>query len=351
MVAAISSSAISNVSGLNTKVATQAQAVLNAMGAQVSTIWDCQSTVSNNLAQQYPWIFDGMADTTQAANDAAAVQQALQRSQQAAQLQIQGQLAQAQKLMASSDPKLQSQGQAIKNQAKQALKNLNAGIDAAGQSSTQAKGQQQDKVDATYLKGSGWDIAAMALRSLSAGFTLGLSEFMLLLKRCLAGVAAYIVLLPALLLAVMACWKLLQACIGIFSHLAIYVAMVTLAAAFGVAIAPLMMLSYLTDEFKRFGQAFTSFWHQALAGRIVLGAGVKLAVIAFGNLSILCVSAGGAVVAALMGSNAGMGSTMLMGIVAALPFVAAGFAVDFFSQFIQKAPTAGIGQFTGSFHP
>jgi hypothetical protein len=173
----------------------------------------------------------------------------------------------------------------------------------------------------------------------------------LLLKRCLAGVAAYIVLLPALILAVMACWKLIQACIGIFSHLCSYVAVLTLAAAFGVAIAPLMMLSYLSEEFKRYGQTFTSFWLQALAGSIVLGVGVKLAVIAMGGLTTLCVSAGGAVVSALMGSSAGMGQTALMGIVAALPFVAAGFAVDFFSQFIQKAPTSGIGQITGSFHP
>jgi len=346
MVGAISSSAIANVSGLNTKVATQAQTVLNAMGAQVSTIWDCQSTVSNNLAQQYPWMFDGMSDASQQANDAAAVQQALQRSQAAANLQIQGQLSQAQKLMASSDPKLQAQGQAIKTQANQALKNLQQGLDAANTSKTTATSTAQQQAQ-DY---NGFTMVSV-LRSFAGGFSLGISELFLLLKRCLAGVAAFIVLLPSLILAVMACWKLIQACIGIFSHICSYVAVLTLASAFGVAIAPLMMLSYLSEEFKRYGQAFTSFWLQALAGSIVLGVGVKLAVIAMGGLSILCISAGSAVVAALMGSNVGMGATMLMGIVAALPFVAAGFAVDFYSQFIQKAPTAGIGQFNGSFHP
>jgi ElaB/YqjD/DUF883 family membrane-anchored ribosome-binding protein len=346
LVGAIASAATNNVRGLNTVVAAKAQTVLNNMGDQVQTIWECQAVVSNNLAELNPWIFDGLQDGNDAANSAAVVQQALQRNQQAMQLQIQTQLAQAQKLISSNDPKLQAQGQAIKSQANQAMKNLQNGIDAAGVAKT--TGQTQAQIQAQ--DNSGWTLVSV-MRSFAAGFSLGLSEIMLLVKRCLAGVVAFVVLLPCLILAVMACWKIIQACIGIFSHLAIYVAVVTLAGAFAIALGPLAFFTYLTEEFKRYGQAFVSFWLQALAGSIVLGVAVKLAVIGFGNLSLLCISAGSAVVAALMGGNVGIGSTMLQGVIAALPFVAAGFALDFFAQFIQKAPTAGIGQISGSFQP
>jgi ElaB/YqjD/DUF883 family membrane-anchored ribosome-binding protein len=351
LVGAIASAATNNVKGLNTVVAAKAQIVLNKMGDQVQTIWDCQPVVSNNLAEQYPWIFNGFQDGNDAANSAAVVQQSLQRNQQAMQLQIQTQLAQAQKLINSGVSAQVTQGQAIKAQANQALRNIQNGIDAAGTAQADGKNKAQDAVNASYLKGDGWGVTAMIMRNLSAGVTLGLSEFFLLLKRCLAGVAAFVVLLPALILAVMACWKIIQACIGIFSHLAIYVAVVTLAGAFAISLGPLAFFTYLTEEFKRYGQAFVSFWLQALAGSIVLGVAVKLAVIGFGNLSIMCISAGSAVVAALMGGNSGIGATMLQGVIASLPFVAAGFALDFFAQFIQKAPTAGIGQISGSFQP
>jgi hypothetical protein len=351
LVGAISSAATNNVKGLNTLVASKAQSVLNNMGDQVQSIWECQSIVSNNLADQYPWIFDGFQDGTAAANSAALVQQSLQRNQAAMSLQIQGQLAQAQKLIASGVPAQVTQGQAIKSQANQAMKNLQNGIETAGAVKTDAKAKAKEMVDNQNGKGDGWGIAAAILRQFEAGFSLGLSEFLLLLRRCLAGAVAFVILLPALILAVMACWKIVQACIGVFSHLATYVAVVTLAGAFAIAIGPLACMTFATESFRRYGEAFWSFWLQALAGSVVLAAAVKLAVVGFGNLSLLCISSGSAVVAALMGGTSGIGATMLQGVIAAMGFVAAGFALDFFAQFIQKAPTAGIGQISGSFQP
>lgn len=345
LVGAVSSAATSNVKGLVPTVASAAQGVLDTMGDQVEAIWATQSTVVSNLSADSPWLFDGFQDADAQSADAQVAQAAMARNAQVARSEFQQQLAQAQKLIASGNANLQAQGQALKQQAQQGLKNLDDGLATAKTAATTAKaGQAVQKED------SGWTLVSV-LRSFAGGMSLGLSEFFLLVKRVIASITAFVVIAPALLLAIMGAWKVIQAAIGLFSHLAGYCTALALAASFGLALGPLAMLAYATETFKSFGHAFVSFWFQALAGSIVLAAAVKILVVGFGTLSAYCASIGSAAVASLGSGQGGISGTLFHGLVAGLGFLAAGLAMDFFSNLVQKGPTAGIGQISGSFQP
>lgn len=355
LVGAVSSAATSNVKNLVPTVASAAQGVLDTMGNQVQAIWNMQSTVASNLAENNPWLFQGYQDQLIAGSgrteDTQLVQAAMQRNAQVARTEFQSQLSQAQKLIASPDPKVQAQGQALKQQAQQGLKNLENGLSTATTNAGNAKADQQDALNARNFKSDGWANVAFGLRMLTAGFTLGISEFFLWIKRCLAGLVAFVVLAPGLLLAVMGSWKVIQAAVGLFSHLVSYAAVLVLAASFGLTLGPLAMLCFATDSFKSYGFAFVSFWFQALAGSLVLAAAVKILVTGFGTLSAYCASIGSAVVAALGSAQGGITGTLMTSLVAGLGFLMAGLAMDFFGTLVQKAPTAGIGQISGSFQP
>ena len=336
-----------SLSGKTKGIASASQNVLNTLNQSIQGIWATQGVLASRLAGEYPKIFDGMQDANDVADGAMSAEDAARTLKRGSRQLIQQQLADAKKMSASSNSKVRLQGQRLETQAGKQLSDLDQGLNAATSARQAAFAEAKEQNE---FQDSEAGESFLKLRSFAAGASLGLSELLFLIRRCLAALVSFVILLPALLLALMAAWKLIQAVIGVLSHLVTYIAVVSLASAFGVALGPLAMVSLLSEEWKRYGHAYISFWLQALAGSLSLVVGLGLAIGGIAALAGMAASSGSLVIGYLVGSSSGF-AAFLPATCAGLGFMASGFAFDFFSRFIEKAPTSGIGLISGSFHP
>jgi hypothetical protein len=353
MLQSVATSVTSVTSGLADSVGTAGSGAMNAMGNGIQTIWDVQSTIQNNLAMDHPWLFDGgdgalglngtpgQSQLNNQIVDAQTVQAKLASLSAAAQGAIQNQIAQGQQLSKSSDPATQARGRALIASAQAAQQSL---------SNAQALAKSGSQVVQNQKGSSGGYGIPEALRTVTAGFTMGLSELLLLLKRCLAGIVAFLCIALPLLLAIAGAWKLLQAIISVMAQLVTFIAVITLATSFAAAVGPAAMLTFLSPRFDRYGHNIISFFLQALAAGVVMAAAVKIACAGLGNIIGLIASTSSDVMLQVVGSQ-GLLNTMYQGAIAGLGFLLAGFAMDFFAGLISKAPGVGAGVISGTFHP
>jgi hypothetical protein len=343
MFSSISGSVLGTLRGLNAQVAAPAATLLDTGEQAISMVWNSQLAIQQNLANSNPWLFDGLQSNVSQANDAAQVTATMEKMKIEAMKQVAASKAEAAKLMASADPATQARGKALKVAASQQARQIEL-------ATTSAQIEQAQTQAEVARSSDGLGAGGAAVNAVIGGLTLGMSELFLLLKRVLAGVVGFVIIAIPLVLALMMCWKLLQSVISLFSHLAIYAAIVGLASAFSAALGPLMVVTFATQEWKRYGQVFVSFWLQALAGTAVLAVAVKLVATGIGSLAGMCATAGFAVYSRVTATT-GIGEAIIAGATAGLAFMACSFAVDFFVSFVQKAPQAGIGVVSGSFHP
>jgi hypothetical protein len=111
-----------------------------------------------------------------------------------------------------------------------------------------------------------------------------------------------------------------------------------------------MVVTFATIQWERYGHAFTSFWIQTLCAISVLSLAVRLVATGIGSLAGMCATAGFAIFSKVT-SATGVGEMIIAGATAGLAFMGMSFAFQFFSDFVSKAPNAGIGVISGSFHP
>jgi hypothetical protein len=305
-----------------------------------------QTNIQSTLAADNPWTLDGGQTGTSMLADANQVAQALKNLKATATEKIQAQIQQGKALQNSKSPQDQQRGRDMVAQAQDAKRKLDTA-------------QDLNQVQQNFALGTATDEAGIGgqIRSILGvvwGFaTVGGDPLMSLIKRLACAAVALFMTAPFLLLLIMAIWKIIQTFISVCSYLAPYIVLASLSAAFSVSLAPLSMLTYLAENpsWRKWGDAFVSYWLQMMGATVVLAVAVKTLIIPMiGTLGVALVQSGSTWFSKIVTVH-GIGDGFLVSLMAGLNCMALGMVFHFFSEVIQKAPQAAIGPLTGTVHP
>ena len=189
------------------------------------------------------------------------------------------------------------------------------------------------------------------LRSLFGGMTLGLTEIILLARRIAAGAWGLLIILIPLLITFMGLWKLIQEVIGIFTFLVTYAMTAVIGCAFGTVLMPVMLVAFLTQEWKKYGFSAVNWWASVVVGTTTLSAGAVIAVAILKSLSSFLLLAGSTVFNATVVSGNTWGEKIIGGIMASPALFAIPVAVAMAVDVLKKSPGIGVGFISGTFQP
>lgn len=339
--ATITGSVSSTLSGLNATVATAGAGVMNSLQQSLQLVWNAQGPVKSNLKDMSPALFDDL-DGQDGLADTMAAKATMERLKATAMDQINGQIAQAKALQAN--PKTKSQGQAMEAQAKDAKRNIDRAMDMANLQATFAQQDASGDSDGPIRS------AVKKLLNPLLGGLATLTKFFLVVKSYIGGLVAFIALAAALLLIIMAGFKLMETLVGVFSELARICFFTAIGMAFGACVGPFAIATFFSPKWDKYGHAFVSFLIQVIAGTTVLSVTVKLVAIGLGRFGVMISSSGAAIFANVLSAKT-YPEMIMAGILGGLPFVLLGFAMSFFASLISKSSSVGTGIITGTWNP
>jgi len=333
--------------GLPTSIGKAAGPLVDSVYNGIRVMWFSQGELQDKLAEESPVLFDGLRDDDATAADAAAAADAARKLKAVAATDIAAMKKQAATLQ-SSDPAAANR---LLAQAKKTETDVNNGFTSidAQQKASASQAAAGPRQSPTIAGASG--PTESSWRIFSGVLTLGVSEFFLLIKRCLAGSYSFISILIPLLFAVMALWRIIQAVIGALSYLTSYIVMTVVGCTIGQALGPLAMLSFLTQDWRRYGHSFVSWWLQAFFGGYALSIGAGIACTGFASLAgMAATTALSTYTTTVIGADS-IGDRICGGAMTGLGYMAVSFGADFFTKALEKFPYAGIGLISGTFHP
>lgn len=338
---------------VSTMLQDQPKAIASATGPVLDQVWDsmrmgwyAQTNIQSNLAADNPALLDGGQTGASMLGDANQVAAVLQKIKGAATERIQAQIQQGKALQQSKSPQDQQRGRDMVAQAQDAKRKIDTAKDL---NEVQQQFAMATATDEASLSGQ---IGSM-LRTALGVVTLGADPLASLVKRLACAAVALFMSAPFLLLGLMAIWKIIQTFIAMCSHLALYVVLAALSAAFSVAIVPLSMLTFFSTSpgLRKYGDAIVTYWVSMVGATVVLAVAIKTVVVPMiTSLGVAMVQAGGTWFSKIVVTH-GIGEGFMISLLAGVSFMALGMVFDFFSQFVQKAPQAAIGPLTGTFHP
>jgi F0F1-type ATP synthase assembly protein I len=325
------------------KISTAAGTLADTQVALLKNIWASQGQLQSQAAERNPWLFDGLQDIDSTTADAQAVSENMNLMRRAAQGQITEMRAEAKRLQASKIPGDAARGERLLAQADEAQKNLDQGFASAENHRKVAQAQQHQENQEAIDK--------PLLQSVLGGVLLGVSEIFLLAKRIAAGAWGLLIILVPLLVTAMGLWKLIQEVIGIFTFLATYAVTVVIGCAFGTVLLPVMLVSFLTQEWKKYGFAAVNWWLSVVVGTTTLSAGAVVAVAVLKALSGFLALAGAAIFNATVVSGATWTEKILGGLMSSPALFAIPVAVAMAVDILKKSPGIGVGFLNGTFQP